>query len=460
MKKIQHLSRREFIHLSAGTLASVGALSTVGGLQKTLAATADTSGYKAMVCVFLYGGNSSFNWVVPTSNAKYAEYQTARTSLAIPQNSLLALNGTASDGNSYGLNPNCPELQALFNANKAAVICNVGTLVQPTTPAQAQGNTVTLPPQLFSHIDQQTQWMTSYVQSPLRFGWGGRIADLYVDQGTLPNLAYNIDIGGINYWQTGQASFPYVLGTGGAPTDFVTDNGYRNGTRQQAALDLLTQAGSDPNLLVQTYAGIQQNASNKVGLVTNAFSAAGDLSTQFPAINGDTGLGAQLHEVARCIKAHSQIGDGRQMFYVQINGWDTHNDELNSQGALLSILSKNLNTFYSAMGELGLQNSVTTFTVSDFARTLGTNNGGSDHAWGGHAMVVGGAVNGGKFYGKMPSLVIGGADDIGLGRIVPTTSTDQYGATLASWFGVPDSSMNTVFPNLANFSTRNLGFMS
>ena len=456
----QRVSRRTFLHMGAGAVASAGALNLVGGLHKTLAATTATSGYKALVCVFLAGGNSALNWVVPTSSTKYAEYKTARSNLALAQNSLLALNGTASDGNTYGLHPNCPELKTLFNAGKAAVICNVGTLVKPTTTVQARSGSVVLPPQLFSHVDQQTQWMTSYVQSAERYGWAGRVADWYANQGQVANLAFNIDVGGANYWQAGKLTNPYVLGVNGAPTMFVTSDGnYRNGLRRKVTEDILSQALNDSNLLVQEYASIQQNAADKVGLVNSSFSAVGDLATAFPVMNGDSGLGAQLHEVARTIKARSQIGDARQMFYVQLGGFDTHNAELATQGALLRILSANLNSFYAALGELGMQNNVTTFTASDFGRTTGSNSDGSDHAWGGHSMVIGGAVSGGKYYGSMPNLTLNGPDDFGGGRLVPTISTDQHAATLAEWFGVPDASLNSVFPNLADFSKRNLGFM-
>jgi uncharacterized protein (DUF1501 family) len=195
-------------------------------------------------------------------------------------------------------------------------------------------------------------------------------------------------------------------------------------------------------------------------LVNNALGAAGDVATPFPSFPGDSGLGSQLHEVARCIKAHTQIGDNRQIFFVQLGGFDTHNGELASQASLLNILSKNLNAFWTAMGEVGMQNNVTVFTASDFGRSLGSNGDGSDHAWGNHHLVLGGAVKGG-YYGTMPNLTVEGPDDIGAGRIVPTTSTDQYAATLANWFGVADTNLNAIFPNLANFGARrNLGFLA
>jgi uncharacterized protein (DUF1501 family) len=453
-------SRRGFLRLGSRAFASAGLLTTLGGLQRSLAATTDTSGYKALVCVFLYGGNSAFNWIVPRRGTAYSTYQKSRSNLALAQGSLLALNGSASDGNAYGFHPSCPELQGLFNSGHAALLCNVGTLVQPTTAAQARAASVALPSQLFSHADQQTAWMTSIADSPERYGWAGRLADLLLSQGHTPRLAYNIDIGGANYWQEGKTSIPYVLGTGGAPLLDVTSNtSYRDGLRSQTSLALLNQASRDPNLLVAEYASIRNSASAKVTQVNDALSAAGELSTRFPSLDGDSDLGLQLQQVARCIKAQAQLGDSRQIFFVQLGGFDTHNGELATQAGLLKILSQNLGAFWNALNEIGMAGKVSLFTASDFGRTLGSNGDGSDHAWGAHHLVLGGAVLGGKYYGSMPSLAIGGGDDMGNGRIVPTTATDQYAATLAHWFGVADADLDAVFPNLRNFDRRNLGFL-
>ena len=454
------MNRRQFLGMSARTIGSAGLLATMSSFRQAQAA-ADSSGYKALVCVYLAGGNDGFNMVVPVSSSAYNVYSASRTNLALPQNSLLTLNGVASDGASYGLHSSCPELRTLFNAGHLGVVCNVGTLVQPTTVAQAKAASVPLPLQLFSHADQQTEWWTSIVDRAERNGWAGRIADFYVDQGYAARLAMNINIGGVNYWQEGRKAMPYVLGANGAPTlNTTNDSFYRSGNRQRVALDLLAQAQNDSNLLVAEHARIQATAASRVNLVNDALAAAGDLTTPFPSFPADSGLGAQLHEVARCIKAHTQIGDSRQIFYVQLGGFDTHNGELTNQATLLSILSQNLNAFWTAMNEIGEQNNVTLFTASDFGRSLGSNGDGSDHAWGNHHIVLGGAVRGG-YYGTMPSLVIEGPDDIGAGRIVPTTSTDQYAATLAKWFGVADSDLNTIFPNLINFgSRRNLGFLA
>ena len=450
------VSRRDFLNMSASTMVSSGLFASMAGFQDALGATTSTQGYKALVCVFLVGGNDSLNWLVPLSNTGYAAYAAARGNIALPQTTPLALNGVASDGYTYGIHPGCTELQSLFNASASnlAFINNVGTLIAPVTKSTIQSGAANLPPQLFSHIDQQIQWMTSIPNSQQRFGWAGRIADLYASNNYAPKLAMNINVGGVNYWQSGQNSVPYVLGANGAPVLNNTNNtGYRNGLRANTVLALLNQAATDPNLLVNQYASIETNATAKVNIVNNAFAAAGDLTTQFPGYQGDSALGAQLHEVARCIKAQAQLGDARQIFYVQIAGFDTHNGVVAAQSTLMPILSKNINTFWNAMKEIQMQSNVTLFTASDFGRSMGSNGDGSDHAWGGHHLVLGGAVNGGKYYGTMPKIQIGGPDDFGLGQVIPSMATDQYAARLAQWFGVGPSDLNTLFPNLPNFSS-------
>lgn len=448
-------SRRDFMRLAAqGTVASTAWL-TLGGATST---SVDTSGYKALVCIYLAGGNNGFNMVVPTTNAAYATYAASRSNLALPQSQLLPLNGRANDGNAYGLHPMMSEVQALFNAGRVAVLGNVGTLVQPTSVSQARAGSVPLPRQLFSHLDQQTEWMTSLPDRADRTGWAGRIADLYVQQGFSPNLAINVTIGGSNYWQEGGRTMPYTLGAGGAPILSVTANNfYRGGTRAQVAQDLINQAAADANLMTAEFANIEISAASKVATVNNAFQAAGDINTVFPSFTADSGLGVQLRQVARAIKARTAL-DSRQIFFVRLGGFDTHNNELSIQNSLLRTLSANIDAFWQAMNEVGAQNDVTLFTMSDFGRSLGSNGDGSDHAWGNHHLIMGGAVRGG-YYGQMPDLTVGGANDVGNGRIVPTSSTDQYGATLTRWFGVPDGQLNTVFPNLANFNTRSLSFL-
>ena len=466
------LSRRKFLTLTASTLGGAALLGS--GLSMRTAGAASPAGYKALVCLYLNGGNDGFNWLVPTSSAAYSQYSTSRGLLALPQSSLLSLAASASggiaacsDGTSpqYGLHPSCPELQALFNAGSAAFVCNVGTLIQPTTVAQARAASVPLPPQLFSHADQSAEWMLGNAASADRYGWAGLLADAMTAAGNSAKLAYNIQVGGPNYWQQGTITNPYALSTNGpVSTDVFSNTGYRGGARAAAAQALLAQDATDANILVATHAGIWKNSGAKLNLVDTSLSSAGDFSaTTFPAgvSDGvDWGLSAQLHEVARVIRAQSQIGDARQLFFVEIGGFDTHDGELATQAKLLGFVSQYVNAFMNAMTQINMQNNVTLFTMSDFGRTLSPNNDGADHGWGNHHMVVGGAVQGGRFYGSMPSLVLGGINDYGYGRMVPTTSSDQYAATLATWFGTAPADLANIFPNLANFSSSNLGFMA
>jgi uncharacterized protein (DUF1501 family) len=453
------ISRRRFLQLGAGAVAASSVL-TLSGIDRATASTG-LSGYKALVCLYLGGGNDGNNWVVPMSESTYRLYATGRSGLALPQSALLPLNETAANGVNYGLHPSCGEIQALFNAGHAAFVCNVGPLIQPTTAAQARSESKQLPPQLFSHLNQSTEWQTGVPQALTPYGWGGKIADLFVSQGLDANLAFNICMSRSNTWQQGQVTNPYTLGLASPPSLNATNGDtYRKGLRQQATLALLGQGAGDPNLLVGAASNIFQSASAKAAFLGKALASAGDLSTIFPpAHSADWGLSQQLHQVARLIKAQSQIGDSRQMFFVEMGGFDTHADQLTTQAPLLSYVSQYVNAFWNGMTELGMQNDVTLFTMSDFGRTLTSNGSGADHGWGNHHLVIGGAVAGGKLYGTMPSLVVGGADDVGQGRFVPSTSADQYAATLAKWFGVADSNLNSIFSNLPNFPKRDLGFL-
>jgi uncharacterized protein (DUF1501 family) len=450
------LSRRRLLQLGAGTFAASAV--TLGAAGRGFASTS-TSGYKALVCLHLNGGNNSHNWVVPVSQPAYGVYAAGRQNLALPQSSLLPLKGAAPNGVTYGLHPSCPELQALFNRGTAAIVGNVGPLIHPTTVAQARAGSVALPPQIFSHLNQMTEWQTGVPQSPAPYGWGGKIADLFESQGSIANLSFNISLVGSNTWQQGQTTNPYTLGVNGAtPLIATNQNSYRNWLRQQATQALITQGATDPNLLVGTVSSIFQSSAAKYSMVNGV---GGTLTTKFPAPQtNDWSLSLQLQEVARVISAQAQIGDSRQMFFVELGGFDTHNNELTTQQQLLGYVSQYVNTFWNAITEVGMQKNVTLFTMSDFGRSLTSNGSGADHGWGSHHFVVGGAVQGGKFYGSMPDLTLGGPNDFGQGRLVPTTSADQYAATLSNWFGVADSNLNPIFTNLPNFPVRNLGFLS
>ncbi|HTY03993.1 MAG TPA: DUF1501 domain-containing protein, partial [Rhodocyclaceae bacterium] len=363
-------ARRDFMRLGLRGSAAAALWLTLG---REAFATADTSGYKALVCLYLVGGNNGFNMVVPTTTAGYNVYAASRSNLAIPQASLLPLNGTASDGYAYGLHPSMAATQALFNAGHVAILGNVGTLVQPTTLAQAKAESVTLPRQLFSHLDQTTEWMTSLPDQATRTGWAGRMADALVQQGFAPRLAINLTTDGTNYWQEGNLTQPYPVSAGGAPVIGVTEDiYYRNGTRRQAALDLIAQARADSNLMTAEFANLLVSSGDKVTIVNNALAGAGTLATTFPTFPDDWDLGTQLQQVALTIKAHAAL-DARQIFFVQVGGFDTHQDELATQASLLNVVSSNINAFSNAMNEIGMQNNVTLFTMSEFGRSLGSN---------------------------------------------------------------------------------------
>lgn len=458
MNLLNNVRRREVLKLGVQTASASTLLGTLGTLQRAMAA-ADTSGYKALVCVFLYGGNDAFNMIAPRSGAAYTTYANSRRSLALPAASLLPIAPTNSDGNQYGLHPNCAGLQSLFESSRMAVVANIGTLIQPTTPAQFRATNVPLPPSLFSHSDQQTQWMTSIPNSNLPHGWGGRIADLLNAQGYgNAQLATNISLNGSNIWQGGRDTIFYTLGNDGAPVLYDYQyGGHRNGTRKAAFDRLLQQAtgSTDGNLHFREYTRTVNRTISSSQFVNNALSATPALTTVFPGGS----VGDQLRLTARMIAARSRLGLSRQLFFIGVGGFDVHDDHLNTHGNLMRQVSAGLKAFHDATVELGIQNSVTAFTASDFGRTLSSNGNGSDHGWGGHHLVVGGAVQGRRIYGRMPDLTINGPDDAGSGRIVPTTATDQYAATLARWFGVADSDLDLLFPNLRNFSQRNLGFV-
>lgn len=294
--------------------------------------------------------------------------------------------------------------------------------------------------------------MTSYPQSTATYGWAGRTADLLGDQGYNPRLAMNISLAGSNVWQNGQGTLPYVLGLGGAQEFDAVVNG---GSRRAVFEELQRQAAAGSNVLASEYAGTQKRAGDLAAFVNTGLDGA-TLTTAFPR----SLVGAQLRTVARMVQARGALGVSRQMFFIGLGGWDTHDTQLTTQAALMSRLSPALLAFQNAMSEIGAENLVTLFTASDFGRTLTSNGDGSDHGWGGHALVMGGAVRGRQIHGTMPSLAINGPDDAKEGRIIPTTGIDQYAATLARWFGVSDSDLNLVFPNLPNFATQNLGFLA
>jgi uncharacterized protein (DUF1501 family) len=444
-------SRRDFLK---ATVQSMTALGAVGGLAKfgEMNALAAGSNYQALVCVFLLGGNDGHNTVVPITTAQqnYSLYQQARGGLAIPQASLLPI---ANGADTYGLHPSLPEIAALYSQGKAAVLANVGMLVQPITRSvYLNNNGALVPSALFSHSDQSSQWQTGIPTGTGSSGWAGRISDLMQTQNSAAIFPPITATAGCQLFCTGVQTFPASVPPSGMSTLDVnlTSAGTGATTQQLLSFDNGVQ-------LVQSANGIMTRGNKYANTLTGLIGGV-TLQTQFPSGNG---LAAQLQTVAKVMALRNQLGLNRQIFFPLLDGFDTHSSQVETQTPLLQQLSQAVMAFYQATQELGIDQSVTTFTASEFGRTLtpsGTD--GSDHAWGNHHFVIGGGVKGNQFYGNFPLLVPGGANDAGnRGVLIPTTAVDQYGSTLAQWFGVAPANLPQVFPNIGNFGSSPLGFM-
>ncbi len=460
-------SRREFLRDTLRSVAAVGAVGAMSKFGEMNALAAGANGYNALVCIFLTGGNDGHNTVIPiqTSLQSIAAYQKARgvpgpSSVALGAGSLLPIH---NGSDVYGLHPMLPEIQALYNSGKAAVLSNVGMLVKPTTRTQYLGNnnSALVPNALFSHSDQQNQWQSSIPTGLGNSGWGGRLADIMqpVNAGALfPAMT---TMYGSNLFSVGAQTFAASVPAGGA----ALLNGMGNPARANGMQQLLTF--SNGMQLVQAANSSLSRGAAYANTLTNLLATA-TLQTPFPMTLNDVDhtpnpLAAQLQTVAKMISVRNQLGLSRQIFFCELDGFDTHGDQLNVQNTLLPMLSQAVGAFYQATVELGVAQNVTTFTASEFGRTLMPSNSGvigTDHAWGNHHFIIGGAVKGGQFFGQYPDLSLGGPDDANnRGTLLPTTSVDQYGATMANWFGVSAANMPQIFPNIGNFQQTNLGIL-
>jgi uncharacterized protein (DUF1501 family) len=471
-------TRRRFIGQSCAAVGFTGMASALATLRATVAAADFPSGpseparagavpsdYKALVCIFLSGGNDASNVIIPRDSG-YTAYQTARAALAIPQASLLPLTPRSSpDGRLWGLHPSLAELHQLFGAGRVALLANVGTLVEPTNRSQYNARSVRLPPQLFSHNDQQVQWQSSVPDQPFRTGWGGRVADLLDSLNTNSRASMSVTLNGFNNLQVGTDVVQLAVQPAsnaspkGGPVVFNNTTGTNNAARYSAQKDLFKN--THPNLFASAFGSLTTDAIGTGEMLGSALASAGTLTTTFP----NTILGNQLKAIAYLISVASTLNLRRQVFFARIGGWDTHADQVETNtviGAhadLLQQVSQAMNAFYDATTELGCADKVTTFTASDFGRTFSSNGDGTDHGWGSHHIVMGGAVNGGDIYGRMPILTINGPDDTTQGRWIPSTSVDEYSATLARWFGVSATNLSVAFPNIGRFANPNLGFV-
>jgi uncharacterized protein (DUF1501 family) len=456
-------SRRDFLRdIGCGALTATAIATGARDLLgiNALAAAAGPTDYRALVCIFLFGGNDANNTVIPVDG--YAAYAAARGALAVPPAQLLPIS-VPSAGATFGLHPNLARLRALWQAHRLAVVANVGPLAAPLTRAQYLGNSGPRPYQLFSHSDQQTEWQSGYATRPIPTGWGGRLADaVQASSGGFPTVA---SIGGLTLFSLGARSNPVSIPAAPTPLNRALALQRGDDAKEASAFRQLLDlgAGAPSPLLVQEAADVGKR------LIADAKALSTDppLVTAFP----NTSLGNQLRQAAKVMALRDALGLTRQIFFCSLGGFDTHSSQGVTGGAqpdLLTTVSEAMGAFYDATVELGIAAQVTTFTMSDFSRTLkpaGSGGAvGSDHAWGSHHFVMGGAVAGGDFYGTFPTLALNGPNDAdsgtnARGRWIPTTAADQYAATLALWFGVLPTDLPTVLPNIGRFPTPNLGFM-
>ncbi len=449
-------------HSACAGLASttlVSSLLQLGAMGRASAASiSNPDDYRALVCVLLAGGNDSFNMLVPHDDASYKEYAATRSDLALAHNALLPLKNKLSDGRQLALHPAMTELQSLYAEDDLAFISNVGTLVEPLTLSGFNNDIAKVPLGLFSHSDQIAQWQTALSDKRSTTGWGGRLADIVSEINSSSKVSMNISLAGSNAFQSGNKIASFSVGSEGA-IGLQASNGYQAFEQlQQVAVDKMLSSGYR-HLFRKAYVEKLQHAISANDEFANALGVPINFSTPF----SNSEFSRNMQMVARTIAARSSLGVRRQTFFIVIDDWDHHDEVLQSQNQLLSVLSRGLNEFSAAMRQLNMDNNVTTFTISDFARTLTSNGRGSDHGWGGNAMVMGAAVNGGKVYGEYPSLILDGPLDTGRGRLIPTLSVDQYFAELALWFGVSGSDLPSIIPNIGRFhsidSGAPIGFM-
>lgn len=453
-------SRRAFLKRAAACSLMGGASPFVMNLAAIgEAAAATASDYKALVCVFLFGGNDYANTVTPYDQPSYDLYANLRGTIAHSRDSLaqtiLYPNTALAGGRQHALAPGLLPLIPLFDAGRLAVVLNVGTLIQPTSKTAYTNKSVPLPPKLFSHNDQQSFWQASNAEGATS-GWGGRIGDLLQSGNGVSTLTC-INASGNSVFLSGQTAVQYsVTTTGPVPLLNSAATLFGSGTGMSTLRALMTQPRS--HLFEDEHSRVTKRSLDLQAQVAAALGAGPAIATPFPAGNP---LADQLRIVARLISVSQELGAKRQVFFVSLGGFDNHDSILTAHPTLMTRLGGAMRAFHDATVELGVADRVTAFTASDFGRTLTSNANGSDHGWGSIHFVMGGAVHGRDYYGTPPAIANNGPDDVGQGRLLPALSVDQYGATLASWFGVAGGQMPTVLPNINNYnpSTWNLGFV-
>jgi len=470
-------TRRHFLRTASfASMAGISASPFLVGLN-SMAAMAQSTGatdYKALVCIFLQGGNDGHGTVIATDTDSYAAFVQARSAapgLAYPLSELLPITPqTPQAGRTFGLNPYLTGVQNLFNAGRLAIVANIGTLIEPVTKAQVTANSAPLPDSLFSHFDQTAAWqaIASNLGGGEHVGWGGGVADVIESINMNSNPMFTcISTAGIALFLSGQSSFQLnVTSAGPIPIGGLAQPLFGSSAGTNALNSILS--AEEANLFAKEYEVVIQRSIQAQATLSTAMLPAGaggvPNPTQYldPTTNklANNSLATSLQTVARIIGGRASLGVTRQIFYVQIGSFDTHTNQAQTHATLLTQLGEALEYFDGLMTSMGLGNQVTSFTASDFGRTLTSNSNGTDHGWGSHHFVVGGAVQGQNMYGQYPVIGVNQANDLGAGRLVPTTSVDQYAGTLARWFGLSSSQVQQVLPNFANFgSSPYLGFI-
>lgn len=473
--KVNELSRRAFLRRSKQLAVAGSASSFALGLAGIGEAAAFSAGndYKALVCIFLYGGNDHNSTLMPFDSVNYDLYSAIRGGgpgqtaggITLARSSLAATALTPSGGQvltnnlQYALAPQMTRLKALFDAGRMAPLLNVGPLIAPLTLAQYNSSNLVAnprPAKLFSHNDQQSTWQSSKPEGATD-GWGGRMGDLAMSSNA--NALFTcISATGNAVFLSGQTALTYQVSSAGAlAVNGIKSNLYGSSAGSAALRTLMTQTSN--NVFEAEYNRVAKRSIDAEGVVTAALQPI-TLATSFRPATGRNSLAEQLQVVARLIAARQPLGARRQVFMVSMGGYDLHDNLITNQANLMGQLDFAMDAFYRATVELGVADKVTTFTASDFGRTLQSNGDGSDHGWGSHHFIMGGAVNGGRFYGVAPQISVTSPDQVGQGRLLPNISVDQYASTLATWFGVSASELPSVSPNIGRFATANLGFMA
>jgi uncharacterized protein (DUF1501 family) len=475
---LSNQSRRQFLRTaSMASMAGFYVSPFFVELNSLAAMAQGTAGtdYRALVCVYLAGGNDGHGTVIATDPDSFAAFTSARSGapgLAYPMSELLPITlQTPQSGRTFALNPSLGGVQTLFNAGRAAIVANTGTLIAPATKTQINANSVPLPDSLFSHFDQTAAWqaIAANLGSGERVGWGGAVADAIEAMNFNSNSMFTcISTAGNALFLSGQDSFQLnVTSAGPIPIYGLQNPPFGVPAASNPLNSILT--ADENNLFSQEYEIVINRSMQAQAMLATAMAPAGAVGVANPPqyLNPMTNmlannpLATSMQTVARIIAGRAQLGVTRQIFYVQLGSFDTHNNQAVQHAQLLTQLGAAFEYFDGLMVGMGLGSNVTSFTISDFGRTLTSNSNGTDHGWGSHHFVVGGAVNGQNMYGQYPVVGVDQANDLGAGRLIPTTAVEQYAGTLASWFGLSDSQIRTVFPNFGNFGTDPyLGFMS